>query len=190
MLRALSPNIFTRPDGGSARSARPRLMEVIMVDRTTGAAAAGGSKSIDPAELHRVFPPAANTAERREPALEEQIKSLRQVSELLHDVRATGIMYETQSLAVRALRELLDNPDRDNWDELLAANRALIKAIAVAAEIATLRQKLAAAEACIQEMGDKDNAFKPFASWKSRTPTFDDLRERMAALISNLPKDS
>jgi hypothetical protein len=35
---------------------------------------------------------AANTAERREPALEEQIKSLRQVSELLHDVRATGII--------------------------------------------------------------------------------------------------
>ena len=162
-------------------------MEVIMVDRTTGAAAAGGSKSIDPAEL-RVFPPEANTAERREPALEEQIKSLRQVSELLHDVRATGIMYETQSLAVRALRELLDNPDRDNWDELLAANRALIKAIAVAAEIATLRQKLAAAEARIQDAGDKDNAFKPFASWKSRTPTLDDLRERMAALNCEIAK--
>jgi hypothetical protein len=27
------------------------------------------------------------------------------------------------------LRELLDNPDRDDWDELLAANRALIKAV-------------------------------------------------------------
>ena len=39
MLRALSPNIFTRPDGGSARSARPRLMEAIMVDRTAAAAA-------------------------------------------------------------------------------------------------------------------------------------------------------
>ena len=38
-------------------------------------------------------------------------------------------MDETQNLAVRALRELLDNPDRDDWDELLAANRALIKAI-------------------------------------------------------------
>jgi hypothetical protein len=43
------------------------------------------------------------------------------------------------------LRELLDNPDRDNWDEILAANRALIKAIAGAVEITTLRQKLAAA---------------------------------------------
>jgi hypothetical protein len=38
-------------------------------------------------------------------------------------------MDETQNLAVRALRELLDNPERDDWDDLLAANRALIKAI-------------------------------------------------------------
>jgi hypothetical protein len=37
-------------------------------------------------------------------------------------------------------------------------------------------------------MGDKDNAFKPFTSWKSRTPTLDDLRERMAALIRDLPR--
>ena len=36
---ALSPNIFTRPDGGSARSARPRLTEAITVDRTVAAAA-------------------------------------------------------------------------------------------------------------------------------------------------------
>ena len=38
-------------------------------------------------------------------------------------------MDETQDLALRALRDLLDDPDRDDWDELLAANRALIKAI-------------------------------------------------------------
>jgi hypothetical protein len=38
-------------------------------------------------------------------------------------------MDEMQTLAVLALRELLDNPDRNDWDELLAANRALIKAI-------------------------------------------------------------
>ena len=38
-------------------------------------------------------------------------------------------MDETQTLAVQALHELLDNPDRNDWDELLAANRALIKAI-------------------------------------------------------------
>jgi hypothetical protein len=39
-------------------------------------------------------------------------------------------MDETQTLAAQALRELLDNPDRNDWDELLAANRELIKAIA------------------------------------------------------------
>jgi hypothetical protein len=38
-------------------------------------------------------------------------------------------MDETQTLAAQALRELLDNPDRDDWDALLAANRALIKAM-------------------------------------------------------------
>jgi hypothetical protein len=94
MLRALSPNIFTRPDGGSARSARSRLTEAITADRT----------------------------------------------------------------------------------------------VAAAAEIATLRQELATAKARIQEMGDKENAFKPFASWKSRTPTFDDLRERVAALNCEIAK--
>jgi hypothetical protein len=38
-------------------------------------------------------------------------------------------MDEMQALAAQALRELLDNPERDDWDDLLAANRALIKAI-------------------------------------------------------------
>ena len=38
-------------------------------------------------------------------------------------------MNETQTLAVLALRELLDDPDRNDWDELVAANRTLIKAI-------------------------------------------------------------
>ena len=33
-------------------------------------------------------------------------------------------MDETQTLAVQALRELLDNPEREDWDELVAANRA------------------------------------------------------------------
>ena len=43
------------------------------------------------------------------------------------------------------------------------------RTVTVAAEIATLRQELAAAEARIQEMG-------------RRTSTLDDLRERLAAL--------
>ena len=81
-------------------------------------------------------------------------------------------MDERQTLALQALRELLDNPDRDKWDKLVAASRTLIKAIetgqsarrladvimidrtaTAAAEIATLRQKLTAAEARIREMG-------------------------------------
>jgi hypothetical protein len=69
------------------------------------------------------------------------------------------------------------------------------RTVAAAAEIATLRQELAAAKARIQEMGrnnatkaDKDNAFKLFTSWKSRTPTIDDLRERMAALNCEIAK--
>ena len=44
-----------------------------------------------------------------------------------------------------------------------------------AAEIGTLRQKLAAAEARIREIEDKDSALKP-------------LRERMAALICEIAK--
>jgi hypothetical protein len=66
---------------------------------------------------------------------------------------------------------------------------------AAAAEIATLRQEPAAAKARIQEMGrhnateaEKDNALKPFTSWKSRIPTLDDLRERMAALNCEIVK--
>jgi hypothetical protein len=104
-------------------------------------------------------------------------------------------MDETQTLALQALRELLDNPDRDDWDKLVAASRALIKAIetgqsarqladvimidrsaTAAAESATLRQKLVAAEARIREIEtDKDNAFNP-------------LRERMAALNCEIAK--
>ena len=38
-------------------------------------------------------------------------------------------MDETQTLAVLALRELLDDPDRNDWDELVAATRTLIQAI-------------------------------------------------------------
>ena len=38
-MTALSPNIFAKPDGGSARSARPRLTNAIMADRAAVAAA-------------------------------------------------------------------------------------------------------------------------------------------------------
>jgi hypothetical protein len=69
----------------------------------------------------------------------------------------------------------------------------------VAAELATLKQKLTAAEARIRQIEDKGNAFKPFTSWKSdktaatcdaraakSTPTLDDMRERMAALLREM----
>ena len=64
------------------------------------------------------------------------------------------------------------------------------RTVAATAEIVTLRQKLAAAEARIQEMSrhNATEADKPFASWKSRTPTLDNLRERMASLIRDLPR--
>jgi hypothetical protein len=39
-------------------------------------------------------------------------------------------MAEKQTLAVRALRQLLDDPDRTDWDELIAANRSLLNAMA------------------------------------------------------------
>jgi hypothetical protein len=62
---------------------------------------------------------------------------------------------------------------------------AVTSAAGAIAEIATLRQKLAAAEVRIRERGRhntteayKDNGLKPFTSWKSdeteSTPTLDD----------------
>jgi hypothetical protein len=107
-------------------------------------------------------------------------------------------MDETQTLALQALRELLDNPDRDDWDKLVAASRALIKAIetgqsarqladvimidrsaTAAAESATLRQKLAAAEVRIREIeADKTRS----------APTLDGIRERMAVLNCEIAK--
>ena len=62
-----------------------------------------------------------------------------------------------------------------------------------AAEIARLRQKLAAAEARIREIeADKNNGFKSFTRWKSNktksTPTLDELRECMAALNCEIAK--
>jgi hypothetical protein len=63
-------------------------------------------------------------------------------------------------------------------------------------EIATLRQKLAAAEARIQERGrprgDKENALKLLASWKSdktkNTSTIDTLRDRQVGDTTREPR--
>ena len=113
-------------------------------------------------------------------------------------------MDETQTLALQALRELLDNPDRDDWDKLVAASRTLTKAIetgqsarrladvimidrtaTAAAEIATLRQKLTAAEARIREMG-QHNMIEADKRFASRIPTLDYMRERVAALLRDM----
>ena len=69
------------------------------------------------------------------------------------------------------------------------------RAVAAAAEIAMLRQKLAAAEARIREIeADKNNGFKAFTWRKSNknksTPTLDELRECMAALNCEIAKRS
>jgi hypothetical protein len=60
---------------------------------------------------------------------------------------------------------------RPRLTNAIMADRAAV----AAAEIATLRQKLAAAEARIREIEDKDNVLKP-------------LRERMAAFNCEIAK--
>ena len=65
------------------------------------------------------------------------------------------------------------------------------RTVAATAEIAALKQKLAAAEARIREIEDKDNRLKPLTWWKSdtkSTPTLDELRESMAALNCEIAK--
>jgi hypothetical protein len=66
--------------------------------------------------------------------------------------------------------------------------------VVAAAEVAMLRQKLAAAEARIREIEDKDNRFKPFTWWTSdktkSAPTLDELRECMATLNCEIAKRS
>jgi hypothetical protein len=65
-------------------------------------------------------------------------------------------MDETQNLAAQALRELLDNPDRNDWDELLAANRALIKAIGTGKPMTRKNARIVAEY--LREAGWRDRA--------------------------------
>jgi hypothetical protein len=65
-------------------------------------------------------------------------------------------MYETQTIAAQALRELLDDSDRDDWDELLAANRALIKAIATGKPMTRKNARIVAEY--LREAGWRDRA--------------------------------
>ena len=130
----------------------------------------------------------------RRPALPAVNRS----STMPHYVRG---MDERQTLAAQALGEPPAlSPDiftRPEGSARLARPRLMHaimadRAVAAAAEIAMLRQKLAVAEARIQELEDMDNAFKPLTSWKSdktkNTPTLDELRECMAALNCEIAK--
>ena len=83
-------------------------------------------------------------------------------------------MDEMQTLAVLALRELLDNPDRNDWDELLAANRALIKAIETG-EPMTRRNARIVAE-YLREAGWRERAIGA-ATAQAGTIGYADLRE-------------
>jgi hypothetical protein len=65
-------------------------------------------------------------------------------------------MYETQTIAAQALSELLDDPDRDDWDELLAANRALIKAIVTGKPMTRKNARIVAEY--LREAGWRDRA--------------------------------
>jgi hypothetical protein len=61
-------------------------------------------------------------------------------------------------LALRALRELVDDPERSDWDDLLAANRALIKAIETG-EPVTRRNARIVAE-YLREAGWQEHAIR------------------------------
>jgi hypothetical protein len=65
-------------------------------------------------------------------------------------------MYETQTIAAQALCELLDDSDRDDWDKLLAANRALIKAIVTGKPMTRKNARIVAEY--LREAGWRDRA--------------------------------
>jgi hypothetical protein len=60
--------------------------------------------------------------------------------------------------AVQALRDLLDNPERNDWNELIAANRALIKVIETG-EPMTRRNARVVAE-YLREAGWQEHAIR------------------------------
>jgi hypothetical protein len=75
----------------------------------------------------------ANCGSRQEGltlAADRRLDRQRDPPSTIRQLRRHTFSDETQTLAVLALCELLDNPDRNDWDELVAANRELINAIA------------------------------------------------------------
>jgi hypothetical protein len=83
-------------------------------------------------------------------------------------------MYETQILAARALRDLLDNPDRGpparpgDWNELLASVRALQNAIAPGKPVT--RKDRAGVAKYLRRLGWNEAAIgAATAAWPSRS---------------------
>jgi hypothetical protein len=116
------------------------ILRAIRSHRISAAKSETGDWQIDPAELHRVFPPARNeadragngtaergatAAERHESAFEAQIAGLREVAELLRrqldDVRADRDAWREQAQAgQRLLLPPAAPPGRRPWWRRLA----------------------------------------------------------------------
>ena len=77
-------------------------------------------------------------------------------------------MYETQILAARALRDLLDNPDRTDWNEVLALVRVLQNAIATGK--AVTRKDHAGIAKYLRRLGWNETAIgAATTAWPSRS---------------------
>jgi hypothetical protein len=128
----------------AAGVSKSTILRAITAHRISAAKTDTGDWQIDPAELHRVFPPAGNAADRagngaaergataaerhETPALEAQIAGLREVAELLRqqldDVRADRDAWRDQA---QAGQRLLAAPERTQravwWWRLTSARR-------------------------------------------------------------------
>ena len=107
------------------------ILRAIRSHRISAAKSETGDWQIDPAELHRVFPPARNEPDRagngaaergataNETALEAQIAALRDVSELLRqqldDVRADRDAWRDQAQAGQRLLAAPERTPRARW---------------------------------------------------------------------------
>jgi hypothetical protein len=77
-------------------------------------------------------------------------------------------MYETQILAARALRDLLDKPDRNDWNKLLASVRVLQNAIATGKPLT--RKDRAGVAKYLRRLGWNEAAIgAATAAWPSRS---------------------
>ena len=73
-----------------------------------------------------------------------------------------------------ALRELLDDPERNDWDELVAANRVLINAIATGRPLTRRNARIVAEY--LREAGWREHAIGA-ATAQAGPPGYGDFRE-------------